>query len=307
MHLSTPSWQKDWRAALAQGNRVPLEQSWGYGQAVVKRYGAKITRLFIHPSPESPPVACVQMFQKRGIGQILRGPVFLGDVSFSEKQQIIKTLRHHFRWPRPALTLWFPDLSDTQEHRSLLWQSRLFRVQRGYETAYVDLGKDLATLGAACRPSWRQELRQALSWDDVEVARVAHHHQLEWFLNAHETLRKTTKIKAPSRAFLSDLYQQFLPYQESMILLAEHQDAYQAGVMILSHGNTATYFAGVTTEGGRRLEAHRRLLWHAMDLLQQQGVRWLDLCGLNAKTMPGATQFKRGLRGEEVRLCGTYI
>jgi lipid II:glycine glycyltransferase (peptidoglycan interpeptide bridge formation enzyme) len=305
MHVTFPSWQKEWRCALAQGDRVPLEQSWGYGEAVARRYGAKITRLFIHPAPESPPVACVQVLQKRGITQILRGPVFLSPLSLPEKKQVIQTLRHHYRWH--GLTLLFPDLPDTPDHRSLLRQSRLLRVQAGYQTVYVDLAKALETLQAACRTSWRQDLRQALSWEDVDIVRVSQHAPLEWFLDAHEAFRKTTKIKAPSRAFLLTLYQNFLSHQEGMILLAKHKGPYQAGIMILSHGNTATYFAGVTTQGGRMIKANHRLLWHAMDLLQQQGIRWLDLCGLNSKTMPGVTHFKRGLRGEEVRLCGTYI
>jgi len=307
MHITPCTLQKDWRALLGRGDKVPLEQSWGYGEAVARRYGVKRTRLMVHPAEGDAPVACLQVLQKTLVGQALRGPVVVSPMSWDQRRAMMKALGSRYRWYRDGILFWLPDLPDTPPHRALLWRSGFLRVQGGYQTAYIDLGNEPEALLPGFRASWRQDLQKALVRDDVERVPVSTPQDLEWFLNAHEGFRQSTKIKAPSRGFLSDLYQCFLPYQESMILLSRHQGTYHAGIMILSHGNTATYFAGVTTPQGRNLRAHHGLLWHAMDLLRQKGIRWLDLCSLNPKTMPGVTAFKRGLGGEEMRLCGTYM
>jgi hypothetical protein len=307
MHITPCTLQKDWRALLGRGDKVPLEQSWGYGEAVARRYGVKRTRLMVHPAEGAAPVACLQVLQKTLVGQALRGPVVVSPMSWDQRQAMMKALGARYRWYRDGILFWLPELPDTPPHRALLWRSGFLRVQGGYQTAYIDLGKAPEVLLRGFRTSWRQDLQKALVRDDVERVSVSTPQDLEWFLNAHEVFRQSTKIKAPSRGFLSDLYQCFLPYQESMILLSRHQGTYHAGIMILSHGNTATYFAGVTTPQGRNLRAHHGLLWHAMDLLRQKGIRWLDLCGLNPKTMLGVSRFKQGLGGEEVRLCGTYL
>ena len=307
MHITTCTLQKDWRALLSRGDRIPLEQSWGYGEAVARRFGVKRTRLLVHPSEGGAPMACVQVLQKTFAGQSLRGPVFVSAASSPQKRDVMRSIGARYPWYSEGIVFWLPDLPDTPDHRSLLWRSGFLRVQGGYQTAYVDLAKEPEALLRGFQTSWRQHLQKALLRDDVERVPVFNHQDLEWFLNTHEAFRQSTKIKAPSRGFLSDLYQCFLPYQESMILLSRHQGTYHAGIMILSHGNTATYFASVTTPQGRYFRAHHGLLWHAMDVLRQKGIRWLDLCGLNPKTMPGVTAFKRGLGGEEMRLCGTYV
>jgi hypothetical protein len=307
MHITTCFLQKDWRALLSRGDRIPLEQSWGYGEAIARRYGVKRTRLLVHPFEGDAPVACVQVLQKTFAGQSLRGPVFVSPLSSEHKRDVMRAIGAQYPWYSKGIVFWLPDLPDSPDHRSLLWRSGFLRVQGGYQTAYVDLAKEPEALLGACRSTWRHDLEKSLLRDDVACVPVSQYKDLEWFLNTHEAFRQSTKIKMPSRGFLSDLYQCFLPYQESMTLLAHHQGSYHAGIMILSHGNTATYFAGVTTPQGRRLYAHHRLLWQAMDILREKGIRWLDLGGLNPKTMPGVTAFKRGLGGEEVRLCGTYI
>lgn len=307
MHITPCFLQKDWRTLLGRGDRIPLEQSWGYGEAVARRYGMKRTRLLVRLSEGGEPVAGVQVLQKPFAGQSLRGPVFVSPLSWDEKRNVMRALGGRYPWYRQGMVFWLPDLPDTQQHRNLLWRSGFFRVQGGYQTAYIDLAKSPEALLSACRNTWRHDLEKSLLREDVACLQMSQYKDLEWFLNAHEGFRQSTKIKMPSRGFLSDLYQCFLSYQESLILLSHHQGAYHAGIMVLSHGNTATYFAGVTTPQGRRLCAHHRLLWHAMDILRQKGIRWLDLGGLNTKTMTGVTTFKRGLGGQEVHLCGTYL
>ena len=98
MHITTCSLQKDWRALLSRGDRIPLEQSWGYGEAVARRYGVKRTRLLVHPSEGGAPMACVQVLQKTFAGQSLRGPVFVSAASSAQKRDVMRSIGARYPW-----------------------------------------------------------------------------------------------------------------------------------------------------------------------------------------------------------------
>ena len=67
----------------------------------------------------------------------------------------------------------------------------------------------------------------------------------------------------------------------------------------------ATYQAGVTTEVGRRMNAHNLILWTIMTDLQKRRVRQLDLG--RADLSDGLTRFKTRAGARIEPLPGTYL
>jgi len=77
-----------------------------------------------------------------------------------------------------------------------------------------------------------------------------------------------------------------------------------AGICIVSHGNAATYLLGWNGAKGRNLKANQFLLWNAMMLLKEQGIRWFDLGGIDEESTPGISDFKLGVNGIRYALVG---
>jgi len=80
-----------------------------------------------------------------------------------------------------------------------------------------------------------------------------------------------------------------------------------AAMLFLRHGAVASYHIGWSNEEGRRLNAHNLLLWRGMAYLKSQGLRALDLGGLNTRDLAGISRFKIGAGGEVVTLAGTFF
>lgn len=75
---------------------------------------------------------------------------------------------------------------------------------------------------------------------------------------------------------------------------AHHKGQSVAHMLILTHGDTATYHIGWTGPEGRRLSAHTLLLWQAANALADRGVLRLDLGPADTTRSPGLARFKLG-------------
>ena len=80
-----------------------------------------------------------------------------------------------------------------------------------------------------------------------------------------------------------------------------------AGILIFTHGKSATYQVAWTNEAGREHRAHHLLLWHTILELKERDITWLDAGGINPEHAEGVTRFKRGLGGDEFELIGFYV
>lgn len=78
-----------------------------------------------------------------------------------------------------------------------------------------------------------------------------------------------------------------------------------AALLILHHGNRATYHIGVTTEQGRQSSAHNLLMWSAMRHMSDRGCHFLELGRTDIN--PGLTRFKLGTGAQPRILGGTWL
>lgn len=80
-----------------------------------------------------------------------------------------------------------------------------------------------------------------------------------------------------------------------------------AAILILRHGDTATYHIGHTTDAGRANSAHTLLMWTAMRWCAEHGHRWLDLGLISTVGTPGLARFKLGTGADVMPLGGTWL
>ncbi|KAE9626548.1 GNAT family N-acetyltransferase [Parasedimentitalea maritima] len=79
-----------------------------------------------------------------------------------------------------------------------------------------------------------------------------------------------------------------------------------AAVLILCHGNSATYHISHSTDRGRSLSAHNLLMWKAMNRLAAQDYLQLDLGLINTEDAAGLARFKLGTGAKLHSLGGTW-
>ena len=77
-----------------------------------------------------------------------------------------------------------------------------------------------------------------------------------------------------------------------------------AAMLVLQHGNMATYQAGFSDDAGRKRCAHNLILWQVMCDMQRKGVRHLDLG--RADLSEGLRRFKSGAGARLEILAGTF-
>lgn len=175
----------------------------------------------------------------------------------------------------------------------------------GYETVWLDLKHDLVTLRSNLSGAWRNSLRKS-ERANVDVSVDNRGETAPFFLAGYEASKAEKGFHGPSAKLLSTLIAFMAVRREVLIVTARTSEQRLASILLLLHGQSATYQASWTTEQGRRLGCHNRLLWHAVTLLRDRGISDLDLGGINRLHAEGVTKFKLGLGGERVQLCGQF-
>ena len=200
---------------------------------------------------------------------------------------------------------WLPECSSDPDLTSAL-EKRGFRAKgQSYETSWIDLERPLHQIRAGLKQKWRNALNKGERADlDIQVDWSASTAKL--FLSRYEQDRKEKKYRGRSVKFLSAEIEVARAFKEALILWAVCRGKPVAAIMVLTHGHSATYRIGWTTDAGRQLNAHNVLLWHAIKHLKEAEIHQFDVGGVEPTTASGLTQFKAGLGGEAFRTPGLY-
>lgn len=171
------------------------------------------------------------------------------------------------------------------------------KTAHSYETLWLDLQQSEDRLRSALKKNWRGTLQKAekagleLQWDSKGE-------HLGWLLQNYAVDKEAKGYDGPSVKLLKILTKYMLPRGEVVVGQARLNGKEVAGILILCHGNSATYQIGFTTPEGRDNGAHHLLLWHALGVLKFKQIRNFDLGGINDNTAKGVKQFKEGLGGK---------
>ncbi|SDF95983.1 GNAT family N-acetyltransferase [Thalassobaculum salexigens] len=287
---------------------APLEQAWMYGDAIAAGSPYRPTRGVV--TRDGKPVAIVQALEwsfvrAARLAKVVRGPLFLKDVTEEECVAVHRLIAD--RWPMPRLNWLFftPEMIDGDFSRSVMRSLNLKQTVTGYSTAWIDLTVGADRLRAGLNQKWRNQLLAA----EGEKLRIRDAHSgqaLNWLLARYDAERRRRRFRAASGAFAAALAICAPRPRDVLLLQAERGSEPLAGVLFLRHGFSATYQVAYTSEAGRAANANRLLLWEGMRRLAADGVRWLDLGGVDA-AMEGVSRFKLGTGAAPVTLAGTWM
>lgn len=294
-----------WDAAHAQA-AAPLQQDWAYG-ACMKALGVDVQRACVTLNGE--PVALAQCLVRKWLGVLSvvlcgRGPLWLRSLSGAEKARAYAAMKRSLPLSGLKLMLVTPEEEASKDLGLSPWR----RVMTGYSTVMLDITPSMDVLRAQLDKRWRHRLGGAEN-AALTVHRVGTNPgQYRWLLDADMQQRQERNLEGLPIAFF-DLYAKArqTPAKTILTLRADWGRDRVAGMLFLIHGEAATYQLGWTSDQGRDLHAHNRVLWAAIEELKARGVRWLDLGGVNTQRSAGVARFKIKTGGRVVTFAGTYL
>lgn len=247
--------ESDWAAALAGAGRAPLQQSWAYGQAMA-RLGARVRRVVLHHGGQT---GAAQMLERRGLRLINRAPL--------ASRPLLRRLAR-----QPGLTL----------ATSPLRGPGVVPLMTDRFHAEWDLRPEPAALQRALSRDWRARLLQATARITQGDARAM----------AEIAARDAAQAQARDYRPLPPAFLQAWP-GEVLTLQYRPDGPLSAGIVVLIHGNEASYHCAFADAQGRAAQAHRAMLWQAALALRARGITRFDLGAIDSAT-PGLARFKLG-------------
>lgn len=259
--------KREW-GAIADRLRAPLSQQWIYGD-VAKRLGRSVRRVALFD--DANPVVAAQFLSRRALGipinACIGGP--LVDPSYD-----INLRRRPF-------TSHFPTIAVSH--------AALGGIPLGGTTVTCewDISSDQDVLRARMAPKWRRALDRSLRLGRSPICdRLSREH--------------LDRLIAKERAQQSQRGYKGLPPEFALLLKEVDGDCLRlfqtldGAMLFVVHGNSATYLIGHAGEKSRRIDAHRRILWHAASELKNQGIHRIDLGTIDMRRAPGLAKFKTG-------------
>lgn len=274
----------DLLAALASvGAPMPMQQHPTYGR-VLAALGRSV-RVGVWRDAGAP-VALAQVVARPGLALISRGPLWVG------------AMRGAAELLRSAATLRGVTISTPEQS---VRGPGLIPLMTARHEAVWHLPGDAARLRAGLGPKWRNKLTRAERTGGALTIRVRATARADWLYAAEGAQRRARRYRALPPAFAA-AWQAVAP-GDVRLYAAWLNGEPVAGILILAHRPWASYHLAWSGATGRRLNAHRLLLWRAALDLQDDGYAALALGDVNTEDAPGLASFKIGT-GAEVRPLG---
>lgn len=306
----------EWQNRFNKIKKSNILQSYSYAKAASRFYRQKVRwGLIIIDGKEAGLVQVMEasLFFNLIHGVIVdRGPLwFDGFGGAFHVQAFITTFQKEFpkRFGRKYRLLL--EIEDSPSASALIKQTGLeiLPEKEPYETYWLDLVPEIDALRSNLNGKWRNCLKKAENIQKEDVLSI------DWDKGGlfYPLLREKYAVDKKERAFggispqFLDIFAPFLLEEGNMLIgVASFNDEPIASIMIVKHGQSATYQIGWTSDKGRSNNAHHLLLWQALNVLKQWGVTTLDLGGINNETAAGIKKFKQGVGGMPYRLVGHY-
>lgn len=278
-------------AALAETGHADTE----FG--LMRFHGRPVGYVFVERRP---------LFRWGSSHRIYRGPLWLDDnLPPSVQREFFNLLRNRYRLRRGRPLTFHPELVDAPENRAHVASCGFQRIADGYMTIWLDLSQSRDQIRANLGQKWRNQLNQS-ERNDLRLDIDGDGELLDWLVDRHEQQMAARGYRGPSRRLITNLHHHGRDSGMLRVMCGSHDGDRVAGIIIARHGNSATYFVGWNGPAGRRLRANHFLLWQALCALQDDGVRWFDLGGINYAEAANVARFKEGLSKRRTTLVGGY-
>lgn len=303
------------RALMCEAERPNLLQSPVYAQALCALKGQRPLWAVMEDGGQTAGYAMIReaaLFGRALHGLILdRGPVWFPGHGRPDQ------LRSFFAWlqrecpRRPGRRRRImPELEDTPANRRMMADLGYRPSARipAYRTIWVDLRADRDALRRNLAQKWRNVLNRAEKLSSLAVEWTQDGPgELKWLLARHGAHRRRLGYGGADLRILLALSAAHIKTGDLRLGRVLLDGEAVAGILLLVHGNAATYQIGWTGEEGRARGAQNLLLWQAAVKLKEEGLSWLDLGGINDTEAHGLTRFKQGMGGREASFAGAYV
>ncbi len=285
---------------------VNLLQSPAYGQAMAKQNRQTIRHGLIKINDHT--AGFVQIIEagilKNAIHAVIldRGPVWRE--GFGDPEDFAAFL-HEFskQFPRRfgRRLRFIPEASP--QSADLLKDYGFKPVGQNYKTIWLDLRPPLETLQKNLKKNWRAELKKS---ENLQTHWSDDGKNFSWVMQNYEHDKAEKGYDGVSLKTMVYLAGEFSRGKNMLIGTALFDEKPIAAIVILSHGKSATYQIGYTSEQGRKTSAHHLLLWQAVEQLKERGIHDFDLGGINEDTAKGLKRFKMGMGGKITETLGLH-
>lgn len=186
------------------------------------------------------------------------------------------------------------------------------RIMTGISTIWIDLSAEKNALRRSLAANWRNQLKKAEQNTFTVAVGGSKTKHYNWLLEREGEQRSNRGYSAVPLG-LVPAYQNTQSALSAggtppIVSVTAHEKGAQiAGALFLLHGSSATYHIGWAGERGRALNAQNRVLFEGMLALKDQGVKWLDMGGVDTGPQAAIARFKLGLGHPPETLVGSYI
>ena len=266
---------------------MPMQQHPTYGK-VLSELGRTVR--VARWSDGGAPIAAAQVVSRPGLALISRGPLWAGPPRPDAAEYLRRmALGGHLTFATP-------------DHRTA--GRGLIPVLTARHQAIWHLPGDTAALRAGLGQKWRNKLSRGERMGARLAISASATADAGWLYAAEGAQRRARSYRALPPAFAEAW--RAADAGAFRLYAARLDGRAVAGILILLHRPWASYHLAWSDAEGRRLNAHRLLLWRAACDLQDDGYSALDLGDVNTEDAPGLASFKIGT-GAEIRALGETL
>ncbi len=310
--------QDKWQSIAARFLDYSYQQSWAYGEALARRDGAVCEHVAVTAFGEVIGAACVRIrtipLVGCGIAYISGGPLVRRADSNDDIDRLhrsLEALRAEYADRRGLILRILAPIAtaDWNDAVSGAYAAAGWAVaehSRSYRTFLLDIDRPLDDIRAGCSKYWRRNLRRA----EKKTFNITTGTTSEYF----EPIRKLYQQLLHRKSFLvgldADFYAELqgsLRSDEHLVAsLVESDDGPHAGLIYSMLGDTCVPLVLASDQTGLRDYAVYLLQWSSIEIAQSRGMRQYDLGGIDPEGNPGVYNFKKGLRGVDLRSPGPF-
>lgn len=145
------------------------------------------------------------------------------------------------------------------------------RMVTGLSTSWLDLDKSEETLQKGFSGNWRNMLR-AGQREKLKITLRDDGKGVGIHLSAYNDFRKQKRFVGPPGGLIEAMANN--GRKGDIITINARTDQHQiAGILLICHGNSATYYTSWNSEPDRAKRAHNVLLWRAIHELQKRNIK----------------------------------
>lgn len=298
-----------WRESMRTCHETDFQQTWEYGEGVQRCAGWKPVRQLV--LEDQTPIAMVQTLTKTlpilgTAARMQNGPMFFnhsGEFSPNRAMEALRCLTSYWTeekqsalhltpciFPENLPPDWISDLG-LYESKEPCWNS-----------IRIDLSIQADTLRKNMRKTgWREPLRKAEQlglqtvWSQSDA-------DFNFLLNHYRQTQREKGFSWPSAGLAQVLWDQ--AKDSFQIVWIEKNERRLAGMALFTFADISFCFIAWNGPGSRETHATNLIFWQSILYFQERNYRWLDLGGIDPINLPGITEFKRGIGGQEYRWAG---